>query len=144
MAPPVELIRHVDLFADLRRPELERIADAFQEREFGAGDTITEEGATGTAFFVIGRGRATVLVQGHVVATLSPGDTFGEVGLVDEEHRRSATVQAETDLLAYTLTLWDFEPILDAYPSVARQLLRILALRLRRENRSYEPADEPG
>ena len=50
---PAEELRKVWLFADLSDPELERLGDRFAERTFKTGDTVVEEGSTGTSFFVI-------------------------------------------------------------------------------------------
>jgi CRP/FNR family transcriptional regulator, cyclic AMP receptor protein len=117
------------------------VAAAFQQRTFDAGDTIAEERTTGATLFVIDRGEATVSVGGRDVRSLGPGDSFGEVGLVDRERLRSATVRAKTELLAHVLSAWDFEPILDSYPTVARRLLHALAARLREAE--MRAADRP-
>lgn len=131
MTPPIQLLRHLPLFADLGRADLERIARSFKARTFAAGDTIAEQGMTGSVFFVISEGDATVSVHGRTVGRLKPGDSFGEIALVDENHVRTATVVADSAVSAYTLTAWDFDPLIDAYPSVARRLLQLLAARLR-------------
>jgi len=139
VAPPIELLRHVPLFSDLRKADLERVAEAFTERTFGTGDAITEQGTAGTSFFIVAGGHATVTVRDRPVGTLGPGDAFGEVGLVDREHIRSATVRANTDLHVFSVTFWDFEPLLDAYPSIARRLLELLAARLRDADNRDDP-----
>ncbi|HEV8460858.1 MAG TPA: cyclic nucleotide-binding domain-containing protein [Gaiellaceae bacterium] len=140
-APPIALVRHLPFFADLRPTELERVAEAFDERSFHPGDVITEEGTRGGSLFVVAEGEAGVTVRGDFVRTLRPGDFFGEVALADSGRLRSATVRANTELLTYSLTASNFEPLLEAYPGVARQLLKILVKRLheaeaRLENRN--------
>jgi CRP-like cAMP-binding protein len=92
--------------------------------------TITKEGTGGAAFFVIESGRATVSVGGQQRATLSEGDYFGEIALIDEG-ARSATVTAETELVCYGLTYWGFRPLVQQNATIAWNLLQTLARRLR-------------
>jgi CRP-like cAMP-binding protein len=127
---PIHVLRHVPLFAGLGERELERVADRFQERSFSEGATVLEEGATGTSFFVIGEGNATVSIGGELIASLGPGDYFGEMAVVDEGVR-SASVTAATDLRSYFLTPWDFRPLVEQHPELAWNLLQNLARRLR-------------
>jgi CRP/FNR family cyclic AMP-dependent transcriptional regulator len=127
---PIDVLRRVPLFAGLDDRELERIADRFQERTFPEGATVLEEGASGTSFFVIGEGNATVSVGGELITNLGPGDYFGEMAVVDEGVR-SASVTAATDLRSYFLTPWDFRPLVEEHPELAWALLQNLARRLR-------------
>lgn len=131
MPAPVELLQRVPLFADLERRDLERIAESFKERTFAPGDVVAEEGAGGIGFFVIESGTAKVSVQGEERGTMGPGDTFGEVALIDDSHRRTATVKADTELRCYGLTSWEFRPLVEANASIAWKLLETMAKRLR-------------
>lgn len=127
----VELLRGVPLFTDLDDKALERLARQMTERTFKEGDAVTAEGERGTRFFfVIGAGSASVSIEGEMRTTLSQGDFFGEIALIDEGVR-TATVTAATDLRCYTLSSWEFKPIVLEYPEVAWTLLETLAQRLR-------------
>ena len=130
MGAPREVLRDVALFSELGGRELERLADRFHERTYAEGETVMREGSTGTAFFVIAEGNAAVSVAGEMKATLGPGDYFGEIALVDD-HVRSASITAATDLRCYFLTPWEFRPFVEENPQVAWALLRNLARRLR-------------
>jgi CRP/FNR family cyclic AMP-dependent transcriptional regulator len=127
---PVEVLMNVPLFAGLEKRDLERLAERFQERTFSEGETVVREGSTGTSFFVIGEGSATVSVGDEVRDTLGPGDYFGEIALVDEGVR-SASIVAATDLRCYFLTPWEFRPFVEEHPRLAWSLLQNLARRLR-------------
>ena len=127
---PVEALRNVPLFEGLDDDELTRLADRFQERTFPEGTTVVEEGSTGTSFFVIGEGNASVSVGGEPRATLGPGDYFGEMAIM-EEGVRSASIVAATDVRSYFLTPWEFRPFVEEHPEVAWTLLKNLAGRLR-------------
>jgi phosphoenolpyruvate synthase/pyruvate phosphate dikinase len=127
---PVEVIERVPLFANMSPRDIEGIAVLFKERRFAAGETITKQGAGGAAFFVIESGQATVSVGGHERASLSEGDYFGEIALIDEG-ARSATVTATTELVCYGLTYWEFRPLVQQNATIAWNLLQTLAKRLR-------------
>jgi pyruvate,water dikinase len=126
----VEAIGCVPLFANLTPRDVEGIASLFKERRFAPGETITKEGAGGAAFFVIESGEASVIVGGRKRAALAKGDYFGEVALIDEG-ARSATITADTELVCYGLTYWEFRPLVQTNATIAWNLLQTLAKRLR-------------
>jgi CRP-like cAMP-binding protein len=120
----------VPFFAGLDDEEVHAISHMFKERRFPAGDTIAKEGAGGAAFFVIDSGEAVVTVHGREVATLTRGDHFGEVALIDDG-ARSATVSAKTDVVCFGLTYWEFRPLVQHNATLAWNLLQEFAKRLR-------------
>lgn len=128
---PIELLEQIPLFEGLPRDELGRIARSFKERRFRSGDTVAVEGAGGVGFFVIGDGTATVDVHGEQRGRLGPGDYFGEVALIDEHARRTATITAGSDLTCYGLTAWEFRPLVETNAEIAWKLLQVMAKRLR-------------
>ena len=128
---PVELLHSVPLFAGLEQHDLERIARSFKQRRFSAGDTVASEGSGGVGFFVIGDGQAKVTVHGEDRGTLGPGDYFGEIALIDDQARRTATVVADSDLTCYGLTSWEFRPLVETNAEIAWKLLQAMAKRLR-------------
>jgi CRP-like cAMP-binding protein len=130
MAAPQDLLRRVPLFAQLDDKHLSRLADEFSQRSFSAGDTIAAEGEGGRTFFVIEEGEAAVSVGGREVGTLGPGDSFGEIALIDREPR-SASITAKSDITAYMLPIWSFRPIVESSPDMLWTLLEGLAGRLR-------------
>ena len=73
---------------------------------------------------------ATVSIKGQIVASLGPGDHFGEIALLDDGPR-SATVTAATDLRCNGIVAWEFGPFLQEHPEVAFPMLQSLAARLR-------------
>jgi len=130
-AAPTELLEQIPLFEGVPRADLERLGTSFKERRFSAGDTVAVEGQGGVGFFVIADGTASVDVHGDKRGRLGPGDYFGEVALIDEHARRTATITAETDLTCYGLTAWQFRPFVETNAQVAWRLLQVMAKRLR-------------
>ena len=128
--PAVDVIERVPIFANMGPRDVEAIAALFKERRFAAGETVTKEGAGAAAFFVIKSGEAVVSVAGRPRSTLTTGDYFGEVALIDEG-ARSATVTATTDLICLGLTYWEFRPLVQTNATIAWNLLQTLAKRLR-------------
>jgi pyruvate,water dikinase len=127
---PVKMIERVPLFANMSPRDIEGIAALLKERRFAAGETITKQGAGGAAFFVIESGEAIVSVGGRQRATLTKGDYFGEIALIDEG-ARSATITANTELVCYGLTYWEFRPLVQQNATIAWNLLQTLVKRLR-------------
>ncbi len=130
MVAPIELIRRVPLFQGLDEKHLKSLARTFSNRTFAAGEPIVREGAGGVGFFVIEEGEAVVTVHGEARRTLSAGDYFGEIALIDEGPR-TASVEAKTDVTVSALSPWEFRPLVEENASIAWPLLVAMAQRLR-------------
>jgi len=127
----IETLRKVSLFEGLSDRELEAVARAAKERRFDTGDMVVVEGEGGVGFFVVAEGTARVESRGNKLGTISRGGSFGEVALLDDVGRRSATVIAESPLRVFGLTAWQFTPLLEQHPSIAVKVAKMLARRLR-------------
>lgn len=142
-APSRDLIRGVPLFAETDEKFLGQLAEEFNDRTYAAGDLIAEEGERGRTFFVIETGEAAVLVHGDEVRRLGPGDSFGEMALIDKS-ARSATVKAVTEVRGYQMPVFSFRPIVTSRPEMAWALLETLARRVRdAESRAEKDAASP-
>ena len=120
-------LKRVELFSDLSRRQLQKLAGTFHERRFAAGRDIVREGAmSGIGFFVVAEGEATVTVGKKKVATLGPGDYFGEFALITEEER-TATVTAQTDVRCLEIPFPDFRKFAHSNPDVTWKLLQHVA-----------------
>jgi CRP-like cAMP-binding protein len=91
---------------------------------------IARQGEIGTGFFVIVTGAARVVRDGVSIATIGPGDFFGELSVLDGRPR-TAQVVAEGPTTCLALASWDFEAVLLDQPGVTLAILRGLASRLR-------------
>jgi len=133
MAEPalIDRLREVAIFRGLDEKELHRIAAVGKEVRFGAGKVVAEQDGGAAGFHLILDGEVSVVVSGHERARLRNGQYFGEMSLIDGKPR-SATVKAEEPTTTFSLTSWQFLPLLDEYPSISRALLVELSGRLRR------------
>ena len=125
-----ELLNRVELFAGLGGVPLSAIADRAVEVEFPAGRAIVRQGEVGTGFFLIVSGGGRVTRDGQLIATLKPGDFFGEMSLLDGMPR-VATVSAHGPTVCLGIASWEFEGLLEEQPKLAIGLLRGVARRLR-------------
>ncbi len=122
-------LRAVPLFAGLKDKELKDILGRMREVSHDGGE-IVEEGGRGVGFHLILEGTVTVLKNGEVRRQLGPGDYFGEISLIDGKPR-SATVKPDGPVKTLSLPAWSFSSLLDAHPSLARELLIGLCAHLR-------------
>jgi CRP/FNR family cyclic AMP-dependent transcriptional regulator len=123
-------LKSVALFSACTRKELELIAGATTQLKFPAGATLARQGDNGHEFIVVVEGTARVDIGGQTVATIGAGDFFGEIALLDGGPR-TATVVAETDLVAEVIGQREFAGLLEDAPHLAKKLLIGLARRLR-------------
>jgi CRP-like cAMP-binding protein len=125
-----EYLATVPLFSALSRSELRQIVQVAEELDVPPGRVLVTEGRTGREFFLILEGEATVRRNGRKVATLGPGQYFGELALIDRGPR-SASVESASDMKLLVLGQREFAGLLESMPGVAAKLLSGLAHRLR-------------
>lgn len=92
-----DILKEIPLFLDLNGRELRKVEGICYDRFYKEGETIFYEGEPGTGMYVIKSGEVQILKKHQdkeiLIATLSPGDFFGELALLDESPR-SATARA--------------------------------------------------
>ena len=125
------MLAGVPLFARMGKRELERLSQLTDEVEIGLGRVLAEQGETGHEFFIVLEGRLTVLDGRKPIATLGPGDFFGEIALLDGRPR-TATVRAEGITRLLVVAHREFHALMDEFPSVRTAVLEAVADRLRR------------
>ena len=125
-----ELLAAAPLLATVDAAGLQRIADRTVEVAFTDGHVIARQGEVGTGFFLIASGGARVVRDGTTIATLGPGDFFGELSVLDGRPR-VAQVIADGETTCLALATWDIEAVVNEQPSVGLALARGLAERLR-------------
>ncbi|MDX1906522.1 MAG: cyclic nucleotide-binding domain-containing protein [Bacteroidia bacterium] len=125
----LQSLQETPLFSGLNREQLEVVSRKAKVRQYFAGDVIVWQGQPSTALFIITNGIVAVKSVSHgkenILAYLMPGNTFGEVGIL-ENQARSASVAAVSEVDVIVLQRDDFLDILNSYAGVAIELARIL------------------
>jgi CRP-like cAMP-binding protein len=135
---PSEVIEHfqsVPLFSAVSKKGIRSIVSAATEVDVEVGRVLVREGDYDRDLFVILRGEATVTQRERKLATLGPGDFFGELALL-ERSPRTATVRAATDMRVMVLGRREILDIVEREPTLARRMLEVLASRVRANERS--------
>lgn len=122
--------------------EITRALAEFDDARFPSGRRIVLEGLRGSDFFLVVTGTAAVLVDGWRVATLGPGDFFGEIAIL-ADGLRSASVRAEAPLHCLVLPNGKLEQLILNHPQVGINLIRTVIGRFRDvAGRRQPPATE--
>ncbi len=111
------------LFDGVAADELARILAEFDEVHYPTGRRVVLEGLRGSDFFLVVVGKAAVLVDGWRVATLGPGDFFGEIAILGDG-MRSASVRSETPLHCLVLPNGKLEKLILDHPQLGINLIR--------------------
>lgn len=77
-----DTLSSLSLFADLSAAELESVAHILDERRFAEGERILRQGLSGSGFYVILAGEATIRIDGKDYGRLGRGDFFGEISVL--------------------------------------------------------------
>ena len=104
---PLELLRRIEIFAELPEPVLERLAAGATAVSTAAGQVVIALGEVGNHYYVIAAGRAVVEPEEGASRELEPGEGFGEIALL-REVPRTATVRAVEPLQLYAIKRDDF------------------------------------
>lgn len=134
-----EFLRNLDLFKQLKEEELERLASRLKLLSLPVGLIIKDNDAA-DGLYIIKVGMAKVTKSSAdtagieaVLAILRPGNSFGELSLIDGQPR-SANVSAMTPLTAYFLPRDVFLSALRESPDLAMGLLQALTGMVRSAN----------
>jgi CRP/FNR family cyclic AMP-dependent transcriptional regulator len=104
-------------------------------RYFANGETIFREGEQGDEFFVVMRGQVEIKSGNRRFETVGQNGIFGEMALIDDSPR-SATVVALTDVTVAPIQEQQFLFMVKHTPFFALRVMRVLANRLRRQNKA--------
>jgi CRP-like cAMP-binding protein len=126
--PDPDRLALVSLFSSLSVDDRTRLASWMEVEDFHAGHRLTEQGAFDYAFFVLEQGRVRIEQDGRTVASLGPGDVFGEMAFFGDG-RRNADVVAETAGRLLVMFGTRFREMQATMPDVAAQLESLVATR---------------
>jgi len=139
------------LLASLDPPEQRLVLGRTHRHRYAKGETLFHEGDLAETIHLIQEGRVVsrrTTPQGDVVtyAVLGPGEAFGEMAMLADDHRRSSTIVAIEPVVTLTLRFDEFRQLCEEYSGVQGLLVRMLAQRVDRLSTHlidalYLPAD---
>jgi len=126
-------LKKVYLFAPLDEEERRMIAERLVEMYFAQRELIIREGDTDDNFFIIDEGQVEVFLTSatgkrKVLTALEEGDFFGEMALLTGE-RRTASVEAISDVRVYCLGKQSFKEVLERKPEILEEISTVLSRR---------------
>jgi CRP/FNR family cyclic AMP-dependent transcriptional regulator len=142
MSAASELLKKVEYLSCLDEDVLEELASHARSAKYAGGERIVCELDAGADVFVVTSGKAEISVEPRagekqVLGTIGPGDAFGEMSSLTAE-LRSATVTALGEVSVLVIPDAEFDALRERRPEVAVALVRILAERLARVERSID------
>jgi CRP/FNR family cyclic AMP-dependent transcriptional regulator len=114
-------LQSVQLFKGLSRRDLEQLGRWADEVDVPVGKQLVRQGEFAYEFFVIEEGTADVAQDGEHIATLGPGDFFGEIGMLRTQ-RRTASVVATSPMRLIVMASREFSSMEGRMPRVAQQI----------------------
>jgi len=126
----VSELKDAKLLKGIPESEIRSIERQVKTVRHPAGHEIVLRGEGGVGFMIITDGTVTVKTVTGKNRKLGPGDSFGEMALLDQEGR-SATITADTDVTMASIPEWNFKPFLKEHPEVAYRLLQTMSRRIR-------------
>jgi len=129
------LAKRVALFHGLTEHDIARIFARGMTVRVQQGERVFYKGTVGNQMYVVLGGRVGIYDDKERIASLSTGDTFGEMALIDREPR-SATVMADEDSLLFVLSESTFHRLLTKRVAIKilLNIVRTLSHRLREMN----------
>lgn len=131
-------LSRVSLFSACSKKDLRAIAKAVDELVVEDERELVKEGTAGKEAFIIVEGTAVVRRNGRRVASLGPGDCFGELALLDGGPR-TASVIADEPMRVLVLGQREFHWLLDEVPGLATKIMRSMAARIRALDQKIYP-----
>lgn len=127
------LMAHVDFLSPLSKAEITELVRAVRVKPYAVGEVPVRQGDPGDSFYIIKSGRVDVIVEKSagesvVVATLGPGNFFGEMSLLTGA-ARTASIRVAEDAEFIVIDKESFRSVLAHNPSIAESLSHILSER---------------
>ncbi|XP_007542569.1 potassium/sodium hyperpolarization-activated cyclic nucleotide-gated channel 2-like [Poecilia latipinna] len=134
------LVANMPLFANTDPHFVTVILTKLRFEVFQPGDYVIREGTLGRKMYFIQHGTVTIIPRGSKELVLSDGAYFGEICLLTQG-RRTASVRADTYCRLYSLSVDDFNEVLEEHPLMRRAFESVAVERLDRVSRrsSYQP-----
>jgi len=128
------ILSDIKLFEGLTQTQLDWVAKHAHRRIFTAGMNVMTIEQPGEAVYIILHGTVKIHIeQGGrdvILSVLGSGDLLGEMSLIDSVGRSASAITLENSLLLW-MDKTTFNYLMDNFPPVARNLVKILSARVR-------------
>jgi CRP-like cAMP-binding protein len=128
----VLILKSVGVFSDISERGLVDAAMVLEELRADKGQVIFDKGDTGNSLYIVVEGAVRVHDGEKNIATLGPGEVFGELAALDPEPRMASVTVAEPSLLL-RMNHADLDELIAEHPEVAIGIIRVLCRRLRKQ-----------
>jgi CRP/FNR family cyclic AMP-dependent transcriptional regulator len=123
-----------------RETTITRFLEQCHKKVYPPKHVIIKEGDPSNDLFYIISGSVTVMIEDHkgreiVLAYLNPGDFFGEIGLFDDEHFRTAYVRARNKCEIAQINYERLKNMQSLFPDLLFAIASQMAIRLRKTSR---------
>jgi len=135
--PTIDLLKSLEPLASISTDELAKITDLMERQHFSAGETLINEAAIATQFYILIKGKLQVIksIQGGEAEILNTiersGELFGEMALV-EDKPRSAGIIAQEDSEVLVVQKEGFLGLVNQFPQFTLEVAKSISNYLRR------------
>jgi CRP-like cAMP-binding protein/GNAT superfamily N-acetyltransferase len=132
-----EAARATDLFRGLDEGDMYHLARLGRLTRIGQADRLIRQGEAGDRLFIVVSGAMQALIGGKEVGRIGPGETVGEMALLDAEPR-SADVLALQDTQVVEILRADLVRLMERRPRLGTVVMRNLATDLAEKLRNVD------
>lgn len=136
------LLKNSNIFSEVKTEDLRHLARALEDEMYAKGDRVFDIDERGDRLYIIQSGKVGISIETNprvqkFVITLGPGNTFGELNLLDDLPR-SATAHIVEDAHILSLEKERLHQLILNYPEISFGILKSLSLRLRHTTNKLE------
>ena len=123
-----DMLRQVSYFANFTDLEIRQLIEIGHRQRSRSGTTLFHEGDAGNSFYILLEGKIDILAEklNRHLATLEPGQFFGEVALLLGVPR-TAMARVSEDALLFVINQPSFSDLLRRYPDLSNQVVQAMA-----------------
>jgi CRP-like cAMP-binding protein/DNA-binding CsgD family transcriptional regulator len=124
------LLKRIEVFSKLPESLLKQVAMKLKKVRFSSGEKLQAENQPWKALYVIIHGTAEAFLDGSLLAERNPGDTIGELALVDDDPFRISLI-AKTPVTAFMLKRQDFRRLMKTFWANTWNFLQLVVKRVK-------------
>ncbi len=127
----VIILKAISIFSAISERGLIEAASVLEEVHAEPGEPIFQKGDTGNSLYIVVEGKVRVHNAEKTIATLGPGEVFGELAALDPEPRMASVTATEATLLL-RMGHAELDELMAEHSEVASGIIHVLCRRLRK------------